>query len=475
LKNYHSYSEIRSDLDLGIVSCEDIVNHHLAVIQAKNPLINAFLEVFSVEALLQAKAIDKKIKNGSAGRLAGLVVGIKDLFCFSGHQLTCASKILEGFESQITATCIERLLTEDAIVIGRQNCDEFAMGSSNENSAYGITRNPIDESTVPGGSSGASAAAVAADMCQVSIGSDTGGSVRQPASFCGIVGLKPTYSRISRYGLTAYASSFDCVGVLSKSVEDAQLVLDVMAGHDPRDSTSSKKPALPSHEEQRANKKIVFFKELSSASGCTQEIKESFSNFRQQLTEQGHEVVEMSFPYLDYLLPIYYILTSAEASANLSRYDGVRYGKRVGGAEVLEQMYKRTRTEGFGEEVLRRIILGTFVLSSSYQDAFYTKAQKARRLVKDFTANILENHDFIVMPTTPTTAFKIGEKSEDPLEMYLSDIFTVQASVSGLPAISIPYGADKSGLPIGMQIISGAFEEHKLLHFADRLMITQTV
>jgi aspartyl-tRNA(Asn)/glutamyl-tRNA(Gln) amidotransferase subunit A len=243
LKNYHSYSEIRSDLDLGIVSCEDIVNHHLAVIQAKNPLINAFLEVFSVEALLQAKAIDKKIKNGSAGRLAGLVVGIKDLFCFSGHQLTCASKILEGFESQITATCIERLLTEDAIVIGRQNCDEFAMGSSNENSAYGITRNPIDESTVPGGSSGASAAAVAADMCQVSIGSDTGGSVRQPASFCGIVGLKPTYSRISRYGLTAYASSFDCVGVLSKSVEDAQLVLDVMAGHDPRDSTSSKKPA----------------------------------------------------------------------------------------------------------------------------------------------------------------------------------------------------------------------------------------
>ena len=446
-----------------------LVEYHLQQIAQRDQSIHAFLEVFDKEALIQARAIDQKLANGTAGKLAGLIVGIKDLFCYAGHNLTCSSKILEGFESQITATSIQRLIDEDAIIIGRQNCDEFAMGSSNENSAYGITRNPVDESRVPGGSSGASAAAVAADMCQVSIGSDTGGSIRQPAAFCGIVGLKPTYSRISRYGLTAYASSFDCVGVLSKSIEDAALVYEVMAGHDDRDSTSSRQPvvAFPAQGDQK-QKKIAYFKELAAAEGCQPDVKNAYLKFVDELQSQGHTLHELSFPYMDYLLPVYYILTSAEASANLSRYDGVRYGQRTNG-DTLEQMYKKSRTMGFGEEVLRRIILGTFVLSASYHDAFYTKAQKARKLIRDFTTEVLDSHDFIVMPTTPSTAFTIGEKTSDPLEMYLSDIFTVQASVSGVPAISIPYGTGQDQMPIGMQLISKAFSEAELLTFSKSL------
>jgi aspartyl-tRNA(Asn)/glutamyl-tRNA(Gln) amidotransferase subunit A len=471
LKNYHSYSEIKSDLELGKVSCIQLVNHHIDVIEKNNDSINAFLEVFTEEARENAKAIDIKIKYGTAGKLAGLVVGIKDLYCFKDHQLSCSSKILEGFESQITATSIQRLIDEDAIIIGRQNCDEFAMGSSNENSAFAVTRNPLNHERVPGGSSGGSAAAVAADMCQVSIGSDTGGSIRQPAAFCGIVGIKPTYSRVSRYGLTAYASSFDCPGVLSKSVEDSELVLQVMSGHDPKDSTSSKQEfSVATEERSTSPKRIAFIKELAEADGCEDEVKAAYSSFAKKLQAQGHTLHEVSFPYLEYLLPIYYILTSAEASANLSRYDGIRYGQRAQEVHSPEQLYKKTRTQFFGEEVLRRIMLGTFVLSASYHDAFYTKAQKARKLVRDYTNKILEDHDFIVMPTTPSVAFKLGEKTADPVEMYLSDIFTVQASVSGLPAISIPFGIGTDNMPIGMQIVAPAFQESALCKFSNSLL-----
>lgn len=467
MKNYHSYSEIRSDLDLGEISCAQLVDHYLNNIAELDGEVHAFLEVFAEEAKASAFEVDAKIKNGSAGKLAGLIVGIKDLFCYKGHTLSCSSKILENFESQITATSVQRLIDEDAIIIGRQNCDEFAMGSSNENSAYDPTRNPLDLARVPGGSSGGSAAAVAADMCQVSIGSDTGGSIRQPAAFCGIVGIKPTYSRISRYGLTAYASSFDCPGVLSKSVEDAELVTKLMSGHDLKDSTSSRQPYHELDTKTASKpKRIAYIKELTESEGCAPEVKASYASFIETLKQQGHSIHEVQFPYLEYLLPVYYILTSAEASANLSRYDGVRYGQRAKGVTSPEALYKQSRTQHFGEEVLRRIMLGTFVLSASYHDAFYTKAQKARKLIRDYTRDLLEDHDFIVMPTTPSVAFKIGEKSDDPLAMYLSDIFTVQASVSGVPAISIPFGSGEGNMPIGMQILGADFNEAALFNFS---------
>lgn len=472
MKNYTSYFEIRRDLESGALSCARLVSHYLQNIEGQNGHINAFLEVFAESAQRQAVEIDRKLSNGTAGRLAGLVVGIKDLFCYKDHQVTCGSHILEGFESQITATSLQRLIDEDAIVIGRQNCDEFAMGSSNENSAFGSVRNPVNPQTVPGGSSGGSAAAVAADMCQASIGSDTGGSIRQPAAFCGIYGIKPTYSRVSRYGLTAYSSSFDCVGVLAKSLEDTALVMEIMAGHDPLDSTSSKKevPSFTQFLEPSTDKyEIAVIKELNEAEGYEEDVKLAFADFVEKLKSQGHRVREVSFPYLDFLLPTYYILTSAEASANLSRFDGARYGYRTENPENLEAMYKRSRTEGFGKEVLRRIMLGTFVLSASYHDAFYTKAQKARKLIRDFTEGILENHDFIIMPTTPSVAFGLGTKSKDPIQMYLSDLFTVQASVSGIPAISLPFEQNRDGMPVGVQVMTKAFQEGKLLSFSKEI------
>lgn len=459
-------------MELGSVSCVQLVDYHLDIIRSRDNEVHAFLEVFEEEARSTALKIDEKIKEGTAGKLAGLIVGIKDLYCYKNHKLSCASTILDGFESQITATSIQRLIDEDAIIIGRQNCDEFAMGSSNENSAYGATKNPLDTDRVPGGSSGGSAAAVAADMCQVSIGSDTGGSIRQPAAFCGIVGIKPTYSRISRYGLTAYASSFDCPGVLSKSVEDAELVLEIMSGHDPKDSTSSREAYVKTPANSvNSPRKIAYIKELFEADGCAEEVTTAYKNFIEQLRSEGHTVHEVSFPYLDYLLPIYYILTSAEASANLSRYDGVRYGQRAANMQSPEAMYKQTRSQFFGEEVLRRIMLGTFVLSASYHDAFYTKAQKARNMIRDKTNKILAAHDFIVMPTTPSVAFPLGDKTEDPVAMYLSDIFTVQASVSGLPAISIPYGKGEADMPIGMQIVAPAFQESSLCAFSSSFVV----
>lgn len=471
MKAYTSLIDIKKDIMKGNTSCEKLVAYYLFNIKNKAHL-NAFLEVYEEDAKKRAIEIDQKIKKGKAGKLAGMVMGIKDVLCQEGKSAHAGSKILDSFESQFTATAVQRLLEEDAIIIGRQNCDEFAMGSSNENSAFGPVRNAVDPDRVPGGSSGGSAVAVQADMCLTALGTDTGGSVRQPAAFCGVIGLKPTYSRISRYGLIAYASSFDTIGIFSKSIDDCALVLEVIAGKDDFDSTVSQKEVPEYSQKLSFNKKvkIAYLQETIQSEGLNEEIKENFLNKIGYLKSAGHTVEEVKFPLLDFILPTYYILTTAEASSNLSRFDGVKYGYRSKDTSNLESMYKRSRTEGFGEEVKRRIMLGTFVLSASYYDAYYTKAQKVRRLIKEKTEALLSEYDFIIMPVTPTTAFKLGEHTSNPLEMYLADLFTVQASVSGTPAISIPTGNDGNGLPIGLQIISMSFKESELLAFSKYIM-----
>lgn len=471
--NYSSLSEVQADLRVGAITCRQLVAYYLENIEEKNPVLNAFLEVYDEEALRRADEIDQKIAAGTAGRLAGMVIGIKDVLCYKDHGLQAGSKILDGFVSQFTATAVQRVLDEDAIIIGRQNCDEFAMGSSNENSAFGVVRNAADISRVPGGSSGGSAVAVQADMCLASLGSDTGGSVRQPAAFCGLVGLKPTYGRISRWGLIAYGSSFDCVGPITKSVEDAALLLEIMAGGDEFDSTVSQQPVpdyslitAASSQSSQANLRIGYLREGVESEALQPEIKQAMQSKLDWLREQGHVVEAIDFDLLPYILPTYYILTTAESSSNLSRFDGVRYGHRSSKADDLMSLYKKSRSEGFGNEVKRRIMLGTFVLSASYYDAYYTKAQKVRRLMKDQTDRLFEKYDFLVMPTTPTTAFPIGDKTEDPLQMYLADIFTVQANVVGNPAISIPNGTDSQGMPMGLQMMGKPFGEAELLAFS---------
>jgi len=471
--NYLSLSEFHQLLHQQKTSCVDRVRYYLTNIKLKSHL-NVFLSVYETEALKKAEEIDQKIKEGRAGQLAGLVVGLKDVYSHKDHPLQAASKILDGFVAQYNATIVQRLIDEDAIIIGRQNCDEFAMGSSNENSAYGPTLNPIDESRVPGGSSGASAVAVAADMCQISIGSDTGGSVRQPAAFCGVVGLKPTYSRISRYGLVAYGSSFDCVGILARHIGDIELVLKVIAGKDEMDSTVSLRevpdpaPSRIDHKQQKY--RIVYPTEVLQGDVLQKEIKQKIENCISYLRKNGHTVEGIDFPLMKYALPTYYILATAEASSNLSRYDGVRYGLRSQNLHDLESLYKKTRNEGFGKEVKRRILLGTFVLSANYYDAYYTKAQRVRRLIRDHTRKLFEQYDFLLMPTTPTTAFKLGEHTESPMEMYLADLFSVHANVAGVPAISLPVGEDDSGLPIGLQLVANDFQENELFRISKELM-----
>lgn len=473
MKTYATFREIQHDLQRGAITCHDLVRYHLENIR-KNAHLNAFLSVYEDEALSRATAIDQKIKTGQAGKLAGLVVGLKDVLAYQDHPLQASSKVLNGFISQFNATAVQRLLDEDAIIIGRQNCDEFAMGSSNENSAFGPVLNAADNTRVPGGSSGGSAVAVQADMCQISLGSDTGGSVRQPAAFCGVIGLKPTYSRISRFGLIAYGSSFDCIGIFGKSVDDVALVLEVIAGPDDADSTVSQ-TAVPSYTEALAGTngktyKVAYVREIDNSEGLQPEIRASIQAKIEQIRAAGHSVDVIDFPLQEYVLPTYYILATAEASSNLSRYDGVRYGYRSPNVTDLNSLYKKSRSEGFGKEVQRRILLGTFVLSASYYDAYYTKAQKVRRLIREKTKAILQQYDFIVMPITPTTAFKLGEHTGNPLEMYLADLYSVQANVAGVPAIALPCGADAEGLPIGLQLIADDFEESKLLHFSDSLL-----
>lgn len=471
MKTYNSLSEVKEDISAGLVSCKQLTEHYLSNIEAKSHL-NAFVEVYGEEALAQAEAVDLKIASGKAGKLAGMVIGLKDVLCHKDHGLQGSSKILDKFKSQFNGTAVQKLLDADAIIIGRQNCDEFAMGSSNENSAFGNVLNEIDNTRVPGGSSGGSAVAVQADLCLASLGSDTGGSVRQPAAFCGIIGLKPTYSRISRYGLIAYSSSFDTIGIITRSVEDASLLLEVISGTDDNDSTVSNKP-VPEYSKNLAfNKKvrIGYLKESVESEGVNSEIKNATKKALSALQSEGHTVKAFDFPLLEYILPTYYILTTAEASSNLSRYDGVKYGYRSADSKDLLSMYKKTRSEGFGKEVQKRILLGTFVLSAGFYDAYYTKAQKIRRLIKEETDKLMNDFDFVLLPTTPETAFKIGAHAGDPLSMYLADLFTVQANLSGIPAVSIPNGKDASGLPIGLQIMTKAFGEEQLLAFSKYML-----
>jgi aspartyl-tRNA(Asn)/glutamyl-tRNA(Gln) amidotransferase subunit A len=470
LEKYRSFDDIQFALKKGEADCRSVVKFYLQNIQTKAHL-NAFVEVYAHSAMEQAAKVDQKLASGSAGKLAGMVIGIKDVLTYEGHPATAGSNILKGYISQHTATAVQRLIDEDAIVIGRLNCDEFGMGSSNEHSIYGKVFQELDPTRVPGGSSGGSAVAVQANLCTVSLGSDTGGSVRQPAAFTGVVGMKPTYSRVSRWGLIAYASSFDTIGVFSTTIKDNALVLEVMAGYDEKDSTSSKEkvPPFSKLDFAKGPVKIAVLKEALYAPSLQAEIKINTVEVIEKLKKEGHEVQEVDFPLLNYVLPTYYILTTAEASANLARFDGVKYGYRATTAQNLEQLYKDSRSEGFGEEVKRRIMLGTFVLSASYHDAYFTKAQKVRRVIKEVTEKLLTDFDYLLLPTTPTTAFKFGEHGDDPVSMYLEDLFTVQAAVSGVPALSIPNGKDNSGMPIGLQVIANSFKEAELYAFSQYL------
>ncbi len=478
---YRSFTALQTDLRAGNTTCRAVVNDYLTRI-ADNQHLNAFTEVYASEARAKADDLDRRMANGEAiGRLAGMVVGLKDVLSYAGHGLRAGSNILENFTAQFTATAVQRLLAEDAIIIGRQNCDEFAMGSSNENSAFGPVRNAADPARVPGGSSGGSAVAVQAGLCLASIGSDTGGSVRQPAAFCGVVGLKPTYGRISRWGLVAYGSSFDCIGPITNTPYDAALLLGIMAGADDFDSTVSSAPVgnytsakLPNQHQNGQTERplrIAYLREGVESPGVDAPIRQATQQTLDRLRAAGHTVEPVTLSLATYLLPTYYILTTAEASSNLARFDGVRYGHRTDNPADLIALYKQSRTEGFGPEVRRRILLGTFVLSANYYDAYYTKAQQVRRLIREETDRLFERYDFLVSPTTPGPAFRLGEKTgldsgADPLQMYLADIFTVQANVVGYPAISVPNGTDEQGLPIGIQAMARPFAEGELLAFA---------
>ncbi len=468
---YTSHAQLLQDLESGQTTCEQVVRHYLAQIEATQQL-NIYVEVFAEEAIARAKELDEKYRNdpASAGQLFGAVISLKDVICYKGHQVTAGSKILTGFKSLFSATAVERLLAEDAIIIGRVNCDEFAMGSTNESSVYGPTRNAADPSKVPGGSSGASAVSVQAGTCLASLGSDTGGSVRQPAAFCGVIGFKPTYGRISRHGLLAYASSFDQIGILSNSVEDAALLLEVMAGADEFDATSSLREVPKMAENALAAEgqvlKIAYYESALNHPGIDEGVKKATFDFIEKLRSQGHVVEPVEFEHLDYIIPAYYVLTTAEASSNLSRYDGIRFGHRTTDGHDIHEVYKKSRTEGFGTEVKRRIMLGTFVLSAGYYDAYYAKAQQVRRLIHDRTREILQDHDFILAPASPTPAWDIGKMDNDPVAMYLADIFTVQANMAGIPAIALPIGHHPDGLPLGVQLMADKFEEQKLLAFA---------
>ena len=472
MKTYNRISEVRSDLNSGAVSCVQLVNHYLQNIEDKKHL-NAFLEVWADEALSRATLIDEKIKLGTAGRLAGVVVALKDVLAYENHKVGSSSKILEGFESLYSATVVQRLFNEDAIFIGRTNCDEFAMGASNENSAYGPVKNAADESRVPGGSSGGSAVAVQANMCHCALGSDTGGSIRQPSAFTGTFGFKPTYGLISRFGLLAYASSFDQIGPMTKSLEDNMLLTEIMAGFDQHDATMRQQPA-DKYTTAVAPKKAKFavMNEAIHHPGVAEEVKSSFKILIQNLESAGHEITYFDFPLLEQLVPAYYVLTTAEASSNLSRYTGMLYGKRSENAHDLESTYTLSRTEGFGPEVKRRIMLGTFVLSSDHYDAYYSKAQKVRRVIQDQTNAVLGNVDAILIPTTSTPAFKFGEKSKDPIAMYLADLFTVQANLAGNPAISLPLFETEAGLPMGIQLMGKSFKEQELFNLSQLLIET---
>ncbi len=453
-----------------------VVQYYLDQIVDQSQL-NVFLEVFSTEALTKAMELDEQLRtrpDAPRGKLFGVVIGIKDVICYKGHKVRAASKILGDFESVYSATAVERLLAEDAIILGSLNCDEFGMGSTNENSAFGPVRNAYDQTKVPGGSSGGSAVAIQADMCMIALGSDTGGSVRQPASFCDVVGFKPSYGRISRHGLIAYASSFDQIGLLTKSVEDAALSLEIMAGPDAYDATCLQEEPVtysqlfhPSHSSDKPLK-IAYIQQCLDHPGLDPEIRENMRAKIDQLTQAGHKVSAVDFPYMDQIVATYYILTTAEASSNLSRYDGVHFAYRAKDTKNLEEVYTKTRTAGFGMEVKRRIMLGTFVLSAGYFDAYYGQAQKVRRILQTTSDKIYEAHDLIVLPTTTSTAFELGAK-QDPVSVYLSDVFTVLANLIGSPAISLPLFKHSNGMPYGLQLLTKRGADAALLSAAHQI------
>ncbi|MES2618899.1 MAG: Asp-tRNA(Asn)/Glu-tRNA(Gln) amidotransferase subunit GatA [Bacteroidota bacterium] len=466
-KRFSSLAEIQKEILAGTISLPTLVDYYLQQIHSQKQL-NAFLEVFEEEARNNATTIQEKMQTGKAGKLAGMVIAIKDNIVYKGHRSSASSKILEGFESLYSATVVERLLAEDAIIIGRTNCDEFAMGASNENSAYGPVLNASDNTRVTGGSSGGSAVAVQADMCLAALGSDTGGSIRQPAAFTGSYGLYPTYGCISRWGLIAFASSFDQIGPFTSSVEDMALLMSVMSGDDENDATMAVGNSIDANVKTvKGPLKIAYINECLNNDGLDAAIKDNTLAFIEDLKAKGHSVEGISFPYLDAMVPCYQVLTTAEASSNLSRFSGLMYGYRSPNATDLESTFKKSRTEGFGKEVKRRIMLGTFVLSSDYYDAYYTKAQKVRQLIRQKTLEIFDKYDLILTPTTSTPAFKIGEKSSDPVTMYLADIFTVQANLAGIPALSIPNGeTSDTSLSIGVQLMAPPFKEDLLFAVA---------
>ena len=454
-------------MERGETTCERITADFLRTIREKERL-NAFLNVFEDSALERARAIDRRRAEGRAGSLAGMVVAIKDVLCMRNQRVTCASQLLRDFVAPYDATVIELLEKEDAILIGKTNLDEFAMGSSTENSSFGPVRNPVDESRVPGGSSGGSCVAVAAGMAHTALGTDTGGSIRQPASFCGVVGLKPTYGRVSRYGLVALSSSFDQIGPFARTVPDAARLLQAIAGHDERDSTSARIP-VPDYPGALTGDvrglKIGLPRE-AFAEGLHDEVRAAIETAIEGLRQRGAVVTTVTLPHARYNISTYYILMTAEASSNLARYDGIRYGSQNSRARNLTDVYTLSRSEGFGPEVKRRIMLGTYVLSAGYYDAYYRKAQKVRRLIQNDFFEAFRTVDCICMPTAPTTAFRFGEKLQDPLAMYLSDIYTVSANLAGVPAISVPCGKDQHGLPIGMQFVGKQFDETTILNAA---------
>lgn len=471
--DHTSIEQYHARLQEATVTCVQTVEHYLRQIETARQL-NAFTEVYAEEALAKARLLDAQRAAGAPmGKLHGVIIGLKDVIAYKDHTLTAASGILKGFTSIYSATAVERLLQEEAIIIGNLNCDEFAMGSTNENSVYGKVLNARDESRVPGGSSGGSAVAVQAGLCMVSLGSDTGGSVRQPADFCGIIGLKPTYGRISRYGLIAYASSFDQIGIFGTTVQDVALLLEIMAGADDYDSTVSQQP-VPAYSQElntAPRYRIAWFEEALQHPSLDPEISTGILQELKKLEAAGHTVKAEKFELLDYIVPAYYVLTTAEASSNLSRYDGIKFGHRTPVKDAaLTDFYKLTRSEGFGKEVKRRIMLGTFVLSAGYYDAYFTRAQQVRQLLCRKMEELFKSYDFIIMPTSPVTAFKAGEKMHDPIAMYLADIYTVMANLVGCPAISLPLFTHSNGMPFGLQVMANRFDEVSLLRFSKEVL-----
>jgi aspartyl-tRNA(Asn)/glutamyl-tRNA(Gln) amidotransferase subunit A len=468
LFQFSSIADFHAALNNGSITCVQAVQHYLSRIASESSL-NAFVEVYAGEALDRAAWLDEQPQKG---RLHGVVIGLKDNICYKDHPVTAGSNILSGFISLYSATAVERLLDEGAIIIGRQNCDEFGMGSTNENSAYGPVLNPDNPAHVAGGSSGGSAAAVKAGMCMAALGSDTGGSVRLPADFCGVVGFKPAYGTVSRYGLISYASSFDQIGILANSVEDVALVFDVISGPDAYDSTARTEqlqpPAITTEEKKY---RIAYFPEWIGHPSIDPEISAALMQLLNKLKESGHTVEPVHFELTDYIVPAYYILTTAEASSNLARYDGVRFGQQnPGHAKDLTSFYKSNRSHGFGSEVSKRIMLGSFVLSSGYYDAYYTKAQQVRQLLKQQTDLIFSKYDFIIAPTAPTTAYKLADKSLDAIALYMGDIFTVFANLTGVPAISLPVFKHSSNLSYSFQCLSTAQNVVFLLRFTHQMM-----